>query len=154
LLPLQLAEAHLLINLDRYREALDTCQTYFASAQLDAETVAALQEVVASAQHGLGTFNHEAPQLLSDLWRSVLQSHHKLFRDDAAQSAYQILLSCSWRDCYWNLAQQVGSLLSVSDFHMLTGLAVFRIATTQSRLGAYALCMDRFHIPISNGTWL
>jgi hypothetical protein len=71
--------------------------------KLDSPLLTEIQFIIAECQHGLGTFNHLAGPQLAAFWKQVLDNA----KGQSASKVRAEMLRASWRDGYWDLAQQV-----------------------------------------------
>jgi hypothetical protein len=94
-----------LYKLERHQETLDCFQAIkFASNEIpEPFIVPEIQEITASCERALATFNHAAGPKLASLWKDALdKSKGRLGLEMRSQ-----MFRAAWRDEYWDLAQQV-----------------------------------------------
>jgi hypothetical protein len=107
----KLAQARFLNRLERHQEALESCQAIkFASNELpEAFIIPEIQEITASCQHALATFNFTAGPKISALWKDALDKSKG--REGREMRAH--MFRAAWRDEFWDLAQQVRSFATI-----------------------------------------
>jgi hypothetical protein len=93
---------------------LESCQAIrFASNDVpDAFIIPEIQEITASCQHALATFNYAAGPKLAALWKDTLdKSRGRVGREMRAH-----MFRAAWKDEYWDLTQQVRAIFDFIPF--------------------------------------
>ena len=102
----KIAQAQFQWKLRQYTEALNTCHQVLSLTpkdRLDSARLSEVQCIIVECQHGLQTFNHLAGPQLAGFWKQVLDNA----KGTATTKARIEMFRSSWRDEYWDLAQQV-----------------------------------------------